>query len=427
MDNDQLKRRQAERARRKAQAKQQQARRRNIILAAVGILAAFTLLMLFAAGVIKLPGQSAQPTQPISTTAPPVTEPEVLTEDRVIHLVAGGDVNITDKVVASGAAEGGYNYTDVFLDVVSVLAEADAAMLNFEGILTGEPYGSSQNSAPLALVDALDKAGVDILQMANSYAISGGLNGLKSTLQGIRNSGMEPVGAFSDSAEFEKSQGFLLWDIEGIRVAVVAFTKGMDGMGLPTGSEHCVNVLYKDYTSTYQTVDTEGITRILRSVAAEKPDLTIALLHWGSEFNDQISTTQEEIRDLMYEQGVDAIIGTHPHYVQQMSLNMETGNFIAYSLGDFLGDGERAGSNYSVLLDLEITKSAATGETKITGYSYTPIFLLDETESGGGMRILRIREAMAAYENGFVGRVSEDTYNAMAHALERIEARVAGE
>ena len=427
LDNDQLKRRQAERARRRAQARQQQSRRKKIILAFVAILAVFTPLMLFAIGVIKLPGQSAQPTEPDSTTLPPVTEPEVLTEDRVIHLVAGGDVNITDKVVASGAAEGGYNYTDVFLDVVSVLAGADAAMLNFEGVLTGEPYGSSQSSAPRALVEALGKAGIDILQMANSCTISGGLNGLKSTLQGIRNAGMEPVGAFADSAEFEKSRGFLLWDIAGIRVAVVAFTKGMDGMGLPAGSEHCVNVLYKDYTSTYQKVDTEGITRILRNVAAEKPDITIALLHWGSEFNDQISTTQEEIRDLMYAQGVDAIIGTHPHYVQQMSLDPETGNFIAYSLGDFLGDGARSGSNYSVLLDLEITKSAATGETKITGYGYTPIFLLDETQSGGGMRILRIREAMSAYEHGFVGRVSEDTYNAMAHALERIEARVNGE
>lgn len=425
-DHDQLKRRQAERARRREQAKQRQSQQRKVFLGlgAVGLL--FVLIMLFATGFIKFPAQNTEPTEP-ETTAPPETTEEVLTEDRVIHLVAGGDVNITDKVVASGATEGGFRYTPVFMDVVSILAQADAAMLNFEGILVGEPYGSGKGSAPTALADALDQAGVDILQTANSYSIANGLNGLRATLQAIRNAGMEPVGTFADAAEFESKQGFLLWDIQGIRVAVVAFTKGMDGMGLPSGSESCVNVLYEDYTSTYQTVNTEGITSVLQNIAEEKPDITIALLHWGSEFNDQISTTQEEIRDLMYAEGVDAIIGTHSHYVQQMVLDEETGQFIAYSLGDFLGDGERAGSNYSVLLDLEITKSASTGETKITGYDYTPIFLLDETDSGGGIRILRIREAISAYEHGFVDRVSEDTYNAMKNALTRIEARVTGE
>ena len=97
---------------------------------------------------------------------------------------------------------------------------------------------------------------------------------------------------------------------------------------------------------------------------------------------------------------------------------------MAYSLGDFFSDGKRAGSEYSIVLDLEITKDNVTGETKITNYSYTPIFTVHEEEKP--LRVVRIQEAVAAYENGFISKVSPETYEKMLYALQRIEARVAG-
>ena len=42
------------------------------------------------------------------------------------------------------------------------------------------------------------------------------------------------------------------------------------------------------------------------------------------------------------------------------------------------------------------------------------------------LKVLRIREAMKAYEDGYIDRVSQETYDAMAYALERIEARING-
>lgn len=348
----------------------------------------------------------------------PVTAPAA---DTVIHFVAGGDLNVTDKVVASGGAAGGYDYSDVLLDVVPVLSGGDLTVLNFEGSLSGEPYGTDSKSAPQQLMTDLKNAGVDLIQTANSKTLANGLRGLTATIQGIRQTGMQNLGTFTDGEEYERYQGYLIREVNGIRVAVVAFTKGMDGSGLPAGGEKCVNLLYKDYTSTYQKVDTEGITAVLQAVAKESPDVTIAMLHWGSEFNDQISTTQKKIIKLMQEQGVDAIIGTHPHYVQQMGFDEETGVFVAYSLGDFLGDAEKAGTDYSVLLDLEITKDGKTGETKITGYSYTPIY---QYESEEGLRLLRIREAITAYESSYIDSVSAEVYAAMKSALSRIEARV---
>ena len=191
------------------------------------------------------------------------------------------------------------------------------------------------------------------------------------------------------------------------------------------GSENCVNLLYTDYTSTYQQVNVDGITAVLAAAEKEKPDLTIAMLHWGSEYNDTISKSQEEICELLVQRGVDAILGTHSHFLQKMTLDPTTGQFTAYSLGDFVGDAVRPGSNYSVILDLEITKDNDAGTTSITGFDYTPVYLL--AEEGKPLQVLRIREAISAYENAQLGRVSKEVYESMLYALERIDNRIAGE
>ncbi len=340
----------------------------------------------------------------------------------VIHYAAAGDLNINESTVAAGGSS--YVYTPAFMDVAHLLSDADIASVNFEGNLYGEPYGSSF-SAPQSMATALQKAGVDLVQMANSYSINRGLSGLTASIDAVRNAGMEPLGVYATNEEFRQSKGYTIRTVKGVKLAFVAFTKGMDGMALPPGSEQCVNVLYSDYDGEYQNVDSEKITSILSAVAKEKPDIVIALLHWGSKFNNTISKTQTDIADLMFANGVDAIIGTHSHYVQKMSFDPEKGQFIAYSLGDFFSDAARAGSEYSVVLDLEITKDNTTGQAKITGYSYTPIFTVNEPEQP--LKVVRIGQAMTEYENNNLQKVSAETYNKMVYALERINARVAGE
>ena len=198
----------------------------------------------------------------------------------------------------------------------------------------------------------------------------------------------------------------------------------MDGMTMPKGSENCVNLLYEDYDSTYNNVDSEKINKILDAVDREKPDLVVTMLHWGSEFNDTISTSQNQILELLRSRGVDAILGTHSHYVQKIDYDRSSGQFLAYSLGDFFSDAQRSGTEYSIILELEITKDETTGETKITNYSYTPIFTV--AEEGKPLRVVRIAEAMLAYENGFINAVNEQTYSKMQYALGRIEARIKG-
>ncbi len=403
---------------RQAEAKKRAKQQKKLLIRlgiGAGILVLCVVLLLVFTGKKK---PKAQPAKQETQMAEP--QGDVTTA----HIVFGGDLNVTDAVVESGGS--GYDYTQTFIDVAPLFAGADLAAVNLEGILYGAPYGTEGGgSAPQEMMDALDRAGVDLVQVANSFSLNRGVSGLGLTLTGVRESGMEPVGAYASSAEAREGKGYVICNVKGIRVAVVAFTKGMSGYSIPQESAGCVNVLYTDYNDNYQVVDREGIEKVLKAAEKEKPDVTIVMLHWGSEHNDAISSSQEEILEILLANGVDAVVGTHAHRVQQMVYDPEAGTFVAYCLGDLIGDAPRAGSEYSVILDLEITKDNETGETKISGYSYTPIYTV--REEGKPLRVVRIDQAVNAYEEGYMDAVSEETYQSMLNARSRIAARVKGE
>ena len=419
------------REKREAQRRKQQAEAKRL---RITLILAAVVLVLCTAGIVFLTSRSDSSQTTVAAETRPTQKPTQATEPATrgqknpkttIHIKAAGDLNVTNTVINAGVAVGGYNYTRAFMDVASTLSDADLTVLNLEGNICGEPYGSDTTSAPRELLEGLRNAGVDLIQMANSCTINNGLIGLTSTLQTIRAAGLEPVGAFASESEFQQSKGYTITEAQGVKVAFVAFTKGLGGRGLPAGNDNLVNILYEDYASTYDKIDRTRITSVLKAVEAEKPDITIALLHWGSEYNDDISDTQKSIVNLMKKQGVDVIIGTHPHTVQAIEYDELAGTLVAYSLGDFFGDASRGGTNYSIILDLEITKDSSTGTTKVTNYSYTPIYTVSEAESADGYRrVVRIDKTVEAWEENYLDKVSQSAKESMVHALDRIEARI---
>lgn len=419
------------REKREAQRRKQQAEAKRL---RITLILAAVVLVLCTAGIVFLTSRSDSSQTTVAAETRPTQKPTQATEPATrgqkntkttIHIKAAGDLNVTNTVINAGVAVGGYNYTRAFMDVASTLSDADLTVLNLEGNICGEPYGSDTTSAPRELLEGLRNAGVDLIQMANSCTINNGLIGLTSTLQTIRAAGLEPVGAFASESEFQQSKGYTITEAQGVKVAFVAFTKGLGGRGLPAGNDNLVNILYEDYASTYDKIDRTRITSVLKAVEAEKPDITIALLHWGSEYNDDISDTQKSIVNLMKKQGVDVIIGTHPHTVQAIEYDALAGTLVAYSLGDFFGDASRGGTNYSIILDLEITKDSGTGTTKVTNYSYTPIYTVSEAESADGYRrVVRIDKTVEAWEENYLDKVSQSAKESMVYALDRIEARI---
>ena len=435
---DNMNKRHARREEQKQQRLQEQKRlKRGLIIAAVILAVCAGVMYAIARDLGGAFGpdeeKPEEPTLAVSESTQPSTAPTEAHGPRnkpktTIHIRAAGDLNVTSDVVSSGKIGQKYDYTRSFIDVAALLSDADLTMMNFEGSICGEPYGSETRSAPPELLTALINAGVDVLQTANSYSIYNGLIGMTATLQSIRNSGLISVGAYATPSEYERSKGYTIVNVQDVKIALVGFTKGVGGMGMPAGNEDCVNLLYEDYDTTYQKINTKRITKVLRAAKAEKPDIIIAMLHWGSEYNDTISETQEKIRDLMLEEGVSVIIGSHPHTVQKIDFDKDAGTLIAFSLGDFYGDATRAGTNYSIILDLEITKDAAAGVTKVTDFTYFPIYTLSqferEEQNSVYKQVVRIGSAMDARDGNFVDRITGDAYKSMEYSLTRISDRI---
>lgn len=417
------------RQKREAQRKRRQAQVRRMRLTLVLVV---VLLAACGVGIYRLTQSAGGEKEPQQVQTVPTTEetretlPIQKSPITTIHIRAAGDLNVTDSVVNAGMAVSSYDFSPVFKDVAAILSDADLTVMNFEGNICGEPYGSETTSAPAELLTALRSCGVDLLQMANSCAINNGLNGLTATLRAMRAAGIEPVGAYASSAEFRESKGYTMAEVQGVKVGIVAFTKGLGGRGMPAGNEDLVNILYKDYATEYKEIDKTRITTIVKAMEEEKPDISIALLHWGSEYNDDISKTQSQLVSLLQKSGIDVIIGTHPHTLQPVVFDKSAGTLVAYSLGDFFGDANRGATNYSVILDLEITKDANAGTTKVTDYTLFPIYTVRENECVGNSdrRVVRIEKALQAYNGNFLDKVTDACKESMEYALTRIDERV---
>jgi len=100
---------------------------------------------------------------------------------------------------------------------------------------------------------------------------------------------------------------------------------------------YAVNLLDEDKVrSDIQRAEAEG-------------DFTIVCPHWGTEYNLGISDQQKKWTDIFYEEGVDLVIGTHPHVVEPVEVIYKEGNahkmLVYYSLGNYVnwtsgtGDG----------------------------------------------------------------------------------------
>lgn len=344
----------------------------------------------------------------------------------VATLCAVGDIRITDELLQAARQGGSYDFSDILRGTTAVVGAADVAIGNLETTLSGEPY--NDGSAPDALATALRSTGFSLVQTANSYTIQNGLSGLERTKTILRSAGLTPVGTY-ESAEDRAQNRAVLVEANGIRIAVVAFTKGMNGMRLPSGAEYCTNLLYTDYDSNYSHIDTDGITDAIAAARALSPDVIVAALHWGSEDVSDISDTQEKIADLMFRRGVDVIVGSHSHRVgpvERRSITTDDGVqkdvVLAYGLGDYCA-AQEGETNASLALTVEFTR---TGEsTVISNVRCTPLATAD---CGAGAtpryQILDAEDAVRLYENNYYQRVSDALYEQLLAAKQQIEEAV---
>lgn len=379
------------------------------------------LFLLVAAGLVFSVVQYRRDMKAPVQTATAPTEPFAAAgEGEKITIAAAGDINISRELLQSARqADGTYDFTNIFMGVSPLLSGADLTVADLEVNFCGEPCDPDAYQAPESLLEALSASGVDLVQTANTVSVYNGIAGLSSTLEAVERSGLTPVGTFATGEDYEQSGGYTIVEEKGFRIAFVAFTKGVGNLKLPEGSEHCVNLLYKDYNTTYQEVDTQGVQAVLGRVQGENPDITVALLHWGSEYDDEVSKTQEEIRKLMLENGVDVILGTHSHLVGEIDADLGASSLTAFSLGNLLSVDETSGANQGIVLKLEFTMSG--GEAKLTDYTYEPVYLAKGEETGTGRyALLDTNKVISLYESSYIDRVTQEVYESLCKSRDKV-------
>lgn len=341
----------------------------------------------------------------------PPTEPEVempKNPDSVATLAAVGDIMAYQSQIDAAKQEDlTYSFADCFSAISAYTSSADLTVGNLElNLLGAAPYTGSPTVAPYfnapdTLAQNLADIGFDILQTANTYSIMNGVNGLSSTIRILNAAGIDAVGTHTEDPG--TTGGVVVREVNGIKFAFIAFTKGVNNMSLPLNSEYCVDLLYTDYNTDYNIVDSTGILQRVEAAKATDPDVIVAMVHWGYEYETTIADTQEDIRDLMFKNGVDVILGSHSHVVSKMEmLDVETTDgekkecFVAYSLGNFFSDmSSRDYAMESVILNLEFTKSGETGDVTISNVNYTPLYILDMGEEADvRFQVLPIRKAL---------------------------------
>lgn len=372
------------------------------------------LFLFFAAVLFLLLTKKKEP-EATPTANPPAQGSAVATLNFV------GDISLDKAAIERFRTETGYDFTALFRKIVPRLALADLIVGNLEGNVV-DAGDVDDHCYPPALLQALYDAGFDVLQTANSYTIQNGMTGLTATKQAIQAAGMDPLGTWVSQEDRDKN-GVLIRDVNGIRIAFLSFTKGMNNLRLPAGAEYCVNLLYSDYDTNYSVIARSAIEKAVEEARLQSPDLIIAMVHWGSEYDRQVADSQEEIASILFDSGVNLVIGAHSHYVGPMELKDEQitpfgGSLVAYSLGDFVSAADVSSARHGCILSLTLQKE--NGKVRITDLTYIPTYSAAPSENLEitDYEVLDSLGAIRFYKQGYYDRVSDALYEQLVSALD---------
>jgi poly-gamma-glutamate capsule biosynthesis protein CapA/YwtB (metallophosphatase superfamily) len=212
-----------------------------------------------------------------------------------------------------------------FLEAVTPLLSApDVTFGNFEGVLQdgGEPVKQCKDKricflfrTPTRYAAYLQRAGFDVMSLANNHARDFGEEGRSSSMAALDSVGIRHSGREGTTAS---------WIANGRRVAMVAFAPNVGSNSL----------------------NDPQIGRPLVAELAAKHDIVIVSFHGGAEGNGaevlpfarEIFAGEDrgnvvEFGRAMVDAGADLVLGHGPHVVRPMELYHD--RLIAYSLGNF--------------------------------------------------------------------------------------------
>lgn len=282
--------------------------------------------------------------------------------EATISLVFAGDImgHSPQFQAAYNKTTKKYNYDICFQYVKPYIASADFAIANLEVPLAGLPYSGYPNfSSPDALLDGLKNSGYDVMLTANNHVLDRSKNGLERTLRIIKNRNLKHAGSYINLEQRDSIYPLIL-ESKGVRIALLNCTYGTNGMNVT--SPNIVNY-----------IDTVQIKSDIRKSEILGADLTIMTIHWGTEYELKANISQVELAKFLAREGVDMIIGSHPHVVQNFEyINPEYQNMpVFYSLGNSISNQRKPNTDGGIMVKAEINVFTK----RISSVNFLPVYV----------------------------------------------------
>lgn len=331
---------------------------------------------------------SSDTAQDISPNTVSDASPVEEAEDPEISLIMVGDILQHTPVAESALKEdGSYDFSAVFSQMKDEISAADIALVNQEVILGGAELGISgypSFNAPYELGDALVESGFDVVLHATNHALDKGKKGVMNCLSFWQENHPD-IAVLGIHESVEDQSEIYVYEQDGIRLAILNYTYGTNGIPLPGDMPFAVDLLNK-----------EKIADDLRR-AKELADFVIVCPHWGTEYVLESTAEQRKWAAFFAENGADLILGTHPHVIEPIEMittekdvsgdadgenalvYYSLGNFVNWTSGTGAGTANRmVGGMAQVTIGLD-----ETGEAVVKSYGVKPLVCHVQKGFGG--------------------------------------------
>lgn len=343
--------------------------------------------------------------------------PTVIPEDIHFSMSIIGDIMCHNTQYNDAyKSDGTYDFSYVFDDIKNYISSADIAIGNLETTFAGKSRGYTSYptfNTPEQLAYNLKNLGIDVVSTANNHCMDKEYSGLVSTLNYLDDAGISHTGTNSSQEEQNK---ILITDVKDVKIAFLSFTYGTNGIAIPSDKPYAVNL-----------IDESLILKQLSLAKEQNPDLICVSMHWGIEYQTKQNKEQEKLANLLFENGVDVILGSHPHVLQPMekrTVTLEDGTtkncFVIYSLGNFMSGQVKENTRNSVILNISFTKVGETGQTIINTVDYVPIYTYKSSGGKQRYKVLDIEKAITNYDNGSDTSIGQTNYLTLKNELSKI-------
>ncbi len=289
-----------------------------------------------------------------------ITASGLQAQDSLKIIFAGDLMGHGGQIKAALTETGKYDYSPCFQFISPYLQSADLAIANFELTLAGPPYkGYPQFSSPdQVLVDACN-AGFDIFTTVNNHCMDGGKKGFLRTLKVFDSLDVPHLGTYRSHDEWEKNHPMII-ERKGFKLGLVTYTYGTNG--LPVPEPLVVNM-----------IDTIQMKADLVKAKELGAEYTIALIHWGEEYQTKANSEQEVLARLLLENGADIVIGGHPHVVQNATTdalpdNDITPQIVVYSMGNLVSNQRDINTDGGIMVELNLRRDTKDGLKQSCAY-----------------------------------------------------------